>query len=87
MFSGTFRASPLVQLEEETVEAHGANMMNGNANGAVTSTEQPVRVGVVFSGRQAAGGHNIIWGLHQYLKASDGKASIKRGNACIVHLD
>lgn len=76
MFSVVFRASR-VQMEEETVEAHGATMMNGNGNGAVTSTGQTVRVGVVFSGRQAAGGHNIIWGLHNFLKGSDGKASIE----------
>lgn len=28
----------------------------------------PLRVGVVLSGGQAAGGHNVIWGLFEYLK-------------------
>jgi hypothetical protein len=27
------------------------------------------RVGVVFSGRQSPGGHNVVWGLHDALKA------------------
>jgi pyrophosphate--fructose-6-phosphate 1-phosphotransferase len=26
-------------------------------------------VGVVFSGRQSPGGHNVVWGLHDALKA------------------
>jgi len=26
------------------------------------------RVGVVFSGRQSPGGHNVIWGLHNAIK-------------------
>jgi hypothetical protein len=29
----------------------------------------PCRVGVVFSGRQSPGGHNVVWGLHDALKA------------------
>lgn len=28
----------------------------------------PLRVGIVLSGGQAAGGHNVIWGLFEYLK-------------------
>ncbi|XP_020103301.1 pyrophosphate--fructose 6-phosphate 1-phosphotransferase subunit alpha-like [Ananas comosus] len=28
----------------------------------------PIRVGVVFSGRQSPGGHNVIWGLYDALK-------------------
>ncbi|XP_020265419.1 pyrophosphate--fructose 6-phosphate 1-phosphotransferase subunit alpha-like isoform X2 [Asparagus officinalis] len=32
-------------------------------------TEHPViRVGIVFSGRQSPGGHNVIWGLHNAIK-------------------
>ncbi|XP_020693314.1 pyrophosphate--fructose 6-phosphate 1-phosphotransferase subunit alpha-like isoform X2 [Dendrobium catenatum] len=32
-------------------------------------TEHPsIRVGVVFSGRQSPGGHNVIWGLYNALK-------------------
>lgn len=26
------------------------------------------RVGIVFSGRQSPGGHNVIWGLHDAIK-------------------
>ncbi|CAM0912080.1 unnamed protein product [Alopecurus aequalis] len=41
-----------------------------NAPDATTVTEHPVvRVGVVFSGRQSPGGHNVIWGLHDALNA------------------
>ncbi|CAL0327957.1 unnamed protein product [Lupinus luteus] len=33
------------------------------------NVEHPtLRVGVVFSGRQSPGGHNVIWGLHNALK-------------------
>ncbi|KAE9615775.1 hypothetical protein Lal_00017695 [Lupinus albus] len=33
-------------------------------------TQHPVlRVGIVFSGRQSPGGHNVIWGLHNALKS------------------
>ncbi|KAJ3693177.1 hypothetical protein LUZ60_008657 [Juncus effusus] len=28
----------------------------------------PIKVGVVFAGRQSPGGHNVIWGLHDALK-------------------
>lgn len=29
------------------------------------------RVGVVFSGRQSPGGHNVIWGTYDALKAQN----------------
>lgn len=29
---------------------------------------KPLRVGLVLSGGQAAGGHNVIWGLYEYLR-------------------
>ncbi|CAM9806155.1 unnamed protein product, partial [Phaeothamnion confervicola] len=32
-----------------------------------------VKVGVVFCGRQAAGGHNILWGVHEFLKGTKSK--------------
>ncbi|CAL0308406.1 unnamed protein product [Lupinus luteus] len=36
---------------------------------AEVNVEHPaLRVGVVFSGRQSPGGHNVIWGLHNALK-------------------
>ncbi|KAG4908814.1 hypothetical protein JHK84_054723 [Glycine max] len=28
----------------------------------------PIRVGIVFCGRQSPGGHNVIWGIHNALK-------------------
>lgn len=31
------------------------------------------RVGIVFSGRQAPGGHNVIWGLYEALKVHNAK--------------
>lgn len=61
-----FSWTPLeLQVEEQTAVA------NGTAGGG----GGPVRVGVVFAGRQSAGGHNIIWGLHEYLKGGDNKVS------------
>ncbi|XP_051203577.1 pyrophosphate--fructose 6-phosphate 1-phosphotransferase subunit alpha [Lolium perenne] len=41
-----------------------------NVPDAAVVTEHPVvRVGVVFSGRQSPGGHNVIWGLHDAINA------------------
>jgi pyrophosphate--fructose-6-phosphate 1-phosphotransferase len=39
------------------------------AEAAATEERPPIRVGVVFSGRQSPGGHNVVWGLHDALKA------------------
>lgn len=50
-------------MEEQTAVANGTA---GGGGGAV-------RVGVLFAGRQSAGGHNIIWGLHEYLRGGDSK--------------
>uniref|UniRef100_A0ACD6AIS2 Uncharacterized protein n=1 Tax=Avena sativa TaxID=4498 RepID=A0ACD6AIS2_AVESA len=36
---------------------------------AIVTKHPVVRVGVVFSGRQSPGGHNVIWGLHDALNA------------------
>ncbi|CAL4998183.1 unnamed protein product [Urochloa decumbens] len=36
---------------------------------AAAEERPPIRVGVVFSGRQSPGGHNVVWGLHDALKA------------------
>lgn len=35
-----------------------------------------VRVGIVFSGRQAPGGHNVIWGLYEALKVHNSKNTL-----------
>lgn len=34
------------------------------------------RVGIVFSGRQAPGGHNVIWGLYEALKVHNAKSTL-----------
>ncbi|XP_020583951.1 pyrophosphate--fructose 6-phosphate 1-phosphotransferase subunit alpha [Phalaenopsis equestris] len=34
----------------------------------IITEHPPIRVGVVFSGRQSPGGHNVIWGLHNAIK-------------------
>ncbi|KAJ1440336.1 Pyrophosphate-dependent phosphofructokinase PfpB [Sesbania bispinosa] len=34
----------------------------------IITEHPPMRVGVVFCGRQSPGGHNVIWGLHNALK-------------------
>ncbi|CAN6178246.1 unnamed protein product [Urochloa humidicola] len=39
---------------------------------ATIITERPVvRVGIVFSGRQSPGGHNVIWGVYDAIKADN----------------
>ncbi|XP_008796200.1 pyrophosphate--fructose 6-phosphate 1-phosphotransferase subunit alpha [Phoenix dactylifera] len=40
-------------------------------------TEHPaIRVGVVFSGRQSPGGHNVIWGLYDAIKAHNPNSTL-----------
>jgi hypothetical protein len=34
------------------------------------------RVGVVFSGRQSPGGHNVIWGLYDAVKAHNSNSKV-----------
>ncbi|KAL8162509.1 hypothetical protein V2J09_013998 [Rumex salicifolius] len=34
----------------------------------IITEHPPIRVGLVFSGRQSPGGHNVIWGLYDALK-------------------
>ncbi|XAR64297.1 Diphosphate--fructose-6-phosphate 1-phosphotransferase [Bertholletia excelsa] len=34
----------------------------------IITEHPPIRVGVLFCGRQSPGGHNVIWGLHDALK-------------------
>ncbi|KAK7407752.1 hypothetical protein VNO78_09804 [Psophocarpus tetragonolobus] len=34
----------------------------------IITEHPPMRVGIVFCGRQSPGGHNVIWGLHNALK-------------------
>ena len=36
------------------------------------------KIGVAFCGRQASGGHNVVWGLHAFLKAVDKKWSFRQ---------
>ncbi|XP_074273431.1 pyrophosphate--fructose 6-phosphate 1-phosphotransferase subunit alpha [Silene latifolia] len=50
---------PLAHFLRETAKVADAKII----------TEHPaIRVGVVFSGRQSPGGHNVIWGLYNALK-------------------
>ncbi|CAN6162405.1 unnamed protein product [Urochloa humidicola] len=35
----------------------------------VIEEHPPIRVGVLFSGRQSPGGHNVIWGIYDAMKA------------------
>ncbi|XP_066399220.1 pyrophosphate--fructose 6-phosphate 1-phosphotransferase subunit alpha-like isoform X1 [Miscanthus floridulus] len=37
----------------------------------VIQEHPPIRVGVVFSGRQSPGGHNVIWGTYDAMKAQN----------------
>ncbi|XP_008802157.1 pyrophosphate--fructose 6-phosphate 1-phosphotransferase subunit alpha-like [Phoenix dactylifera] len=40
-------------------------------------TEHPaIRVGVVFSGRQSPGGHNVIWGLYDAIKSHNHNSTL-----------
>ncbi|KAL9244099.1 hypothetical protein vseg_017908 [Gypsophila vaccaria] len=57
-FPNTY-GQPLAHFLRETAKVPDAKII----------TEHPViRVGVVFSGRQSPGGHNVIWGLYNALK-------------------
>ncbi|KAG0514179.1 hypothetical protein BDA96_10G168300 [Sorghum bicolor] len=48
-----------------------------NVPDASIITEHPVvRVGIVFSGRQSPGGHNVIWGLYDAIKAHNSNSKI-----------
>ncbi|GMH27377.1 hypothetical protein Nepgr_029220 [Nepenthes gracilis] len=50
---------PLAHFLRETAKVHDAQII----------AEHPaIRVGVLFSGRQSPGGHNVIWGLHSALQ-------------------
>ncbi|KAG5178774.1 pyrophosphate--fructose 6-phosphate 1-phosphotransferase subunit beta [Tribonema minus] len=37
---------------------------------AAPAAPKALRVGIVLCGRQAAGGHNVIWGVHEFLKGT-----------------
>ncbi|KAL9445656.1 hypothetical protein AB3S75_013525 [Citrus x aurantiifolia] len=40
-------------------------------------TEHPaIRVGIVFSGRQSPGGHNVVWGLYDAIKLHNPKSTL-----------
>ncbi|XP_020399690.1 pyrophosphate--fructose 6-phosphate 1-phosphotransferase subunit alpha isoform X2 [Zea mays] len=58
---------PLVHFLTKTANVHDATIV----------TEHPVvRIGVVFSGRQSPGGHNVIWGLYDVVKAHNSNSKI-----------
>ncbi|GJN28893.1 hypothetical protein PR202_gb17065 [Eleusine coracana subsp. coracana] len=43
---------------------------------SVVTEHSAVRVGVVFSGRQSPGGHNVIWGLYDAIKAHNSNSKL-----------
>uniref|UniRef100_A0ACD5ZKW2 Uncharacterized protein n=1 Tax=Avena sativa TaxID=4498 RepID=A0ACD5ZKW2_AVESA len=49
--------------------AHFLRKAANVADAKVISEHPAVRVGIVFCGRQSPGGHNVIWGLHEAIKA------------------
>ncbi|KAK8926500.1 Pyrophosphate--fructose 6-phosphate 1-phosphotransferase subunit alpha [Platanthera zijinensis] len=48
--------------------AHFLRAKSNVPNAQIITEHPPRRVGVVFSGRQSPGGHNVIWGLHRALQ-------------------
>jgi diphosphate--fructose-6-phosphate 1-phosphotransferase len=60
-----------------------------------SSTTSPIRIGVVLSGGQAAGGHNVIAGVYDFIKKIssdsvligflDGPHGLFTGNYCIIN--
>ncbi|CAI8605348.1 unnamed protein product [Vicia faba] len=40
----------------------------------IITEHPPIRVGIVFCGRQSPGGHNVIWGLHSALNIHNPKS-------------
>lgn len=58
------KTPPLIDPPASLISNHGLSL-------TLTLSHLGVwfRVGVVFSGRQSPGGHNVIWGLHDALKA------------------
>ncbi|CAH2036678.1 unnamed protein product [Thlaspi arvense] len=58
---------PLAHFLRETAKVSDAHII----------TELPsVRVGIVFCGRQAPGGHNVIWGLYEALKVHNANSTL-----------
>uniref|UniRef100_A0A6V7QWF8 Pyrophosphate--fructose 6-phosphate 1-phosphotransferase subunit alpha n=1 Tax=Ananas comosus var. bracteatus TaxID=296719 RepID=A0A6V7QWF8_ANACO len=48
--------------------AHFLRAASNVPDAQIITEHPPIRVGVVFCGRQSPGGHNVIWGLHDALK-------------------
>ncbi|CAN6896455.1 unnamed protein product [Brassica oleracea] len=58
---------PLSHFLRETAKVSDAHII----------TQLPsIRVGIVFCGRQAPGGHNVIWGLYEALKVHNAKSTL-----------
>ncbi|KAK3129819.1 hypothetical protein QOZ80_6BG0485110 [Eleusine coracana subsp. coracana] len=56
---------------QKLVHFLGPSMMVPVPDAQVKREQPPLRVGVVFSGRQSPGGHNVIWGTYDALKAQN----------------
>lgn len=63
--SPKFEQDELAKLFPETF---GQPLIKFDSNGKENCQNRPLKVGVVFSGGQAPGGHNVITGLHDALK-------------------
>ncbi|CAL9111841.1 unnamed protein product [Musa textilis] len=57
-FPHTF-GQPLAHFLRATAKVHDAQII---------TEHPPMRVGVVFCGRQSPGGHNVVWGLYSAIK-------------------
>ncbi|KAL0795098.1 hypothetical protein Bca101_066475 [Brassica carinata] len=58
---------PLAHFLRETAKVPDAQII----------TQLPsIKVGIVFCGRQAPGGHNVIWGLYEALKVHNAKSTL-----------
>eukprot|EP01062_Namystynia_karyoxenos_P046084 TRINITY_DN343_c0_g1_i2.p1 TRINITY_DN343_c0_g1~~TRINITY_DN343_c0_g1_i2.p1 ORF type:complete len:1158 (+),score=465.27 TRINITY_DN343_c0_g1_i2:89-3475(+) len=61
-------AESLKQLFPATFDTRKVYTVKGNTSAGGISTGHPFRVGIIFSGGPAPGGHNVIAGLYDFLK-------------------
>ena len=57
------------QIKAKFPSLFGQQMVRLQAAGTAATTRSPLKVGCVLSGGQAAGGHNCICGLYDYITA------------------
>lgn len=67
-------SSPQLKAEASAPTANGeSNKDDSSKDKDKDNSSQAVKVAVLFAGRQASGGHNIIGGLHDFLKGTGSK--------------